>query len=168
MRLTSTWRQYHWLWAQRLRASLVGVLASVVLGSKATSTGIGLRITAVHQVSCSGGATTISPCGTSADTLADSATGTRQFSVQNASANDHTYTPSCSVTTPLSSCTVAPTPLLVSAGGTATVAVTYVASSTIATGAQGTVIVAIDGGAPDQVATVIAVSTPSTDTSATQ
>ena len=114
------------------------------------------RVGHVGQISCSGGATTISPCGTSADTLTASAKGIRTFSVHNASNTDHRYTPSCSVTTPLDSCTIAPVVLSVSAGQSASITVSYIASASAATG-HGNVIVAVDGGAPNQVATVVAV-----------
>jgi hypothetical protein len=115
---------------------------------------------AMLQIACTGGATAITPCGTSADTLTPFGTGMRTFSISNGSATDHTYTPSCAVTTPLASCSVVPSVLVVPAGGSASIAVSYTASSATATN-PGTVTVAVDGGVPDQVATIVAVGMPS-------
>jgi hypothetical protein len=116
---------------------------------------------AMLQVACTGGATAITPCGTSADTLAPSFNGQRTFSVTNGSGTDHTYTPSCTATLPVASCSVDPSVLVVPAGGSASIAVSYTASSATATSA-GTVTVAVDGGAPDQVMTSIAVGPAAT------
>jgi hypothetical protein len=54
--------------------------------------------------------------------------------------------------------------LIVPAGGSASIAVSYTASSATATN-PGTITVAVDGGVPDQVATVIAVGMVATPTS---
>lgn len=148
-------------------AALTCVMGLFMSGAAPPTMSIG-RVThladQVSQVACSGGVTIITPCGTSADTLGASATGERTFSVENNSTASHTYTPSCSVTTPLASCTVTPSVLVVPADSSAAVSVRYVASGTVAAAARGTVTIAVDGGAPDQVATVIAVGTVATAT----
>lgn len=107
-----------------------------------------------QQVGCANGATTITPCGTSVDTLMPSAIGIRPFFVHNTSATDHTYSPSCVAALPLASCTVTPSVLVVPANDSAAIAVTYVASGATAA-AQTGVTVFVDGGAPDQVATTV-------------
>ena len=135
-----------------------GLLVSGALSPATAGSGVSPRALDLGQVGCAGGATTITPCGTSADTLSASATGTRTFTIHNSSATDHTYRPSCAVTSPLASCAITPSMLVVPAGGSVAVAVSYAASNATAAG-QGRVAVAIDGGAPDQVATVIAVGT---------
>ncbi len=132
---------------------LVGALLLLIPRVRAEGRGV-----PAQQIACAGGATTISPCGTSVDTLMPSATGMRPFVVQNASATDHTYMPSCAVTPPLTSCTMTPNVLVVPAGGSGSIAVTYSASSATAA-AQGTVTVVVDGGASDLVATIVAVGT---------
>src|ERR1700722_2867068 len=96
--------------------ALTGLVGLVVIAAASPTMSLGRASPGDNQhgqVACSGGATTISPCGTSADTLEASATGQRMFSVQNNSTTSHTYTPSCSVTTPLTSCSVAPSVLVV-------------------------------------------------------
>jgi hypothetical protein len=118
----------------------------------------GSRVAPARQVGCTGGATAITPCGTSADTLAPSSNGQRSFSVTNGSNTNHTYTPSCVATLPVASCSIVPSVLIVPADSSASIAVSYTASSATATN-PGTVTVTIDGGEPDQVSTVIAVGT---------
>jgi hypothetical protein len=160
----------HSLRLRRIYRAIAVCLGSAVVGvllAAAPPSDVGRASSAdqrtMLQVACTGGATSITPCGTSADTLAPSSNGQRTFSVSNGSGTDHTYTPSCTATLPVASCTVAPSVLVVPAGGSAAIAVSYTASSATATN-SGTVTVAVDGGAPDQVVTTIAVGAASTAT----
>jgi hypothetical protein len=152
----------------RLRRVVTFCIGSAVVGALlAASPSSQVRLdssaqrAAVRQVGCTGGATAITPCGTSADTLAPSSIGQRTFSVTNGSGTDHTYTPSCTATLPVASCSVVPSVLIVPADSSASIAVSYTASSATATN-PGTVTVAVDGGVPDQVATTIAVGSATT------
>jgi hypothetical protein len=109
-------------------------------------------------VGCSSGSTSIAPCSGSADTLIASAAGQRTFAVLNSGPSAITYTPSCEVTASVASCTTDQATITVPADSTGSVTVFYAAGST---SADGTVILALDGGGDDLVATVITISTRS-------